>query len=102
MNRLVDSAKLAYRGFDRGRPSDKVYIAELVEVEGSGYIVTGWNGQRGKGLTRQPKIDRPTSLAAARSAFTELVNKKLNHNRTPYVYDSYVPDTRPASERPGG
>jgi hypothetical protein len=51
-SRLVEKVFLYYR---EGAKHDKVYYIELTEEDG-GFRVVGYNGRRGRGLLRNPKL----------------------------------------------
>lgn len=94
MNRVVESVRLAYQD----HRSDKVYVIELIEVDGKGFIVTAYNGRRGANLTKQPKITTPVAYGAAKRKFDQLEAKKCSPGyKTPYhVVERKGPSTTQA------
>lgn len=94
MNTVREYVKLAYQGGS----SNKVYVIELIQVDERGFIVTAYNGRRGASLTPQPKITTPTSYSIAKREFNDLIDKKLNHPRTPYHIEEQHDNNRPAPQ----
>lgn len=86
MESVIERARLRYTGLDRGRPSDKVYVIELIKVDDKGYIVTCWNGAAAAtNLTKQPKIKTPVGYSVAKAKFDVVLSDKTSpYYRTPY------------------